>query len=245
MVGMGEFEIIELDFEGRKVLCSIKRSKKARRISLRILSKQEVALVVPQRANLADAKKFLQSKLDWVNKKTAGMPDIHDLSKYLEENPKVWVDSRPRDLEVNFTNFRKKTTHEIQGDLIKVTIVENEQKEDCLLQFMLNLAKIYLPLRLEECAQKVGVCFSKTRVGNQKTRWGSCSSAKVISLNWRILLLDYEIGEYVLYHELAHLKHMNHSQKYWDLLSRWVGDARGLDRQLSWQGRELMLLARN
>ena len=64
MVGMGEFEIIELDFEGRKVLCSIKRSKKARRISLRILSKQEVALVVPQRANLADAKKFLQSKLD-------------------------------------------------------------------------------------------------------------------------------------------------------------------------------------
>ena len=110
---------------------------------------------------------------------------------------------------------------------------------------MLNLAKIYLPLRLEECAQKVGEGFSKTRVGNQKTRWGSCSSERVISLNWRILLLDYEIGQYVLYHELAHLKHMNHSTKYWDLLSRWVGDARGLDRELSLQGRELMLLARN
>ena len=242
---MGNFEIIELDFEGRKVLCSIKRSKKARRISLRILSKQEVALVVPQRGNLADAKKFLLSKLDWVNKKTAGMPDIHDLSKYLAENPSVWVDSRPRNLELNFTNFRKKTTHEIQGDLIKVTIAENEQKEDCLLQFMITLAKIYLPLRLEECAQKVGEGFSKTRVGNQKTRWGSCSSERVISLNWRILLLDYEIGQYVLYHELAHLKHMNHSTKYWDLLSRWVGDARGLDRELSLQGCELMLLARN
>ena len=70
------------------------------------------------------------------------MPDINDLSKIPGRELKGLGRSRPRDLEVNFTNFRKKTTHEIQGDLIKVTIVENEQKEDCLLQFMLNLAKI-------------------------------------------------------------------------------------------------------
>ena len=60
-----------------------------------------------------------------------------------------------------------------------------------------------------------------------KKRVGDLVLERVISLNWRILLLDYEIGEYVLYHELAHLKHMNHSKKYWELLSSWVGDARG------------------
>ena len=109
---------------------------------------------------------------------------------------------------------------------------------------MITLAKIYLPLRLEECAQKVGEGFSKTRVGNQKTALGVMFFRTSNFLNWRILLLDYEIGQYVLYHELAHLKHMNHSTKYWDLLSRWVGDARGLDRNClcravnlcSWQG---------
>jgi predicted metal-dependent hydrolase len=86
--------------------------------------------------------------------------------------------------------------------------------------------------------------IGKVRVGNQKSRWGSCSSQRVISLNWRILLLDYEIGEYVLFHELAHLKHMNHSSSYWNLLNEWVPEAKTVDRQLSQKGRELMLLGR-
>ena len=81
-------------------------------------------------------------------------------------------------------------------------------------------------------------------MGNQKSRWGSCSSKRVISLNWRILLLDYEIGEYVLYHELAHLQHMNHSFRYWNLLDEWLPGAKNIDRKLSSAGRELMLLGR-
>ena len=245
MVGMGGFETIELDFDGRKVFCSIKSSKKARRVSLRILSQREVVLVVPFRGNLVEAKKFFFSKSDWISKKTAEMPEIYCLSGYLKKNPTLWVDSRRRELVINFSELRKKTTYEIQGDLINVTVPEVREKEAYLFQFLLNLAKIYLPVRLGDCARKVGVNFNKVRVGDQKTRWGSCSSERVISLNWRILLLDYEIGEYVLFHELAHLKHMNHSKKYWELLSSWVGDARGLDRQLSVQGRELMQLARN
>ena len=173
------------------------------------------------------------------------MPEIYCLSRYLKKNPTLWVDSRRRELVINFSELRKKTTYEIQGDLINVTVPDVREKEAYLFQFLLNLAKIYLPVRLGDCARKVGVNFNKVRVGDQKTRWGSCSSERVISLNWRILLLDYEIGEYVLFHELSHLKHMNHSKKYWELRSSWVGDARGLDRQLSVQGRELMQLARN
>lgn len=67
-----DLEIIELDFAGRKVRCSIKNSVRAKRISLRILSKQEISLVVPKRGNLTDAKIFLRSKLDWVKKKRQG-----------------------------------------------------------------------------------------------------------------------------------------------------------------------------
>ena len=95
---------------------------------------------------------------------------------------------------------------------------------------------------MQDCAEKVGLSYRHARVGNQKTRWGSCSSRQVISLNWRILLLDYSVGDYVLFHELAHLKHMNHSSQFWKLLQEWVPDARMLDGKLSSQGRELMLL---
>ena len=120
-----------------------------------------------------------------------------------------------------------------------------EKKKLTCFSFCLIWPRYISQSGLEIVLEKVGVNFNKVRVGDQKTRWGSCSSERVISLNWRILHLDYEIGEYVLFHELAHLKHMNHSKKYWELLSSWVGDARGLDRQLSVQGRELMQLARN
>ena len=60
MVGMGGFETIELDFDGRKVFCSIKSSKKARRVSLRILSQRKLFLSYLSRGNLAEAKSFFQ-----------------------------------------------------------------------------------------------------------------------------------------------------------------------------------------
>jgi predicted metal-dependent hydrolase len=139
---------------------------------------------------------------------------------------------------------RNKTIHQVTTDSIEVSFPDNQDRENSILSFLIDLARVYLPIRLEVSSRKVGVSYSKVRGGNQKSRWGSCSSQRVISLNWRILLLDYEIGEYVLFHELAHLKHMNHSSNYWKLLNEWVPGARIVDRQLSQKGRELMLLGR-
>jgi predicted metal-dependent hydrolase len=172
------------------------------------------------------------------------MPLQVELSEFFERKPLVFLDHHPRNIILYFSESRKKIIHQITADLIEVTLPANANKESSILSFMLQLARIYLPSRLERCAQQVGVTYKKVRVGNQKSRWGSCSSQRVISLNWRILLLDYAIGEYVLYHELAHLKHMNHSSKYWKLLEEWVPGATVVDRELSSAGRELMLLAR-
>ena len=123
--------------------------------------------------------------------------------------------------------------------LTNIRSPENENIDNLLLKFLIKLAGVYLPSRLEQCARKVGVAYEGSRVGNQRSRWGSCSSRKVISLNWRILLLDYLIGEYVLYHELAHLKHMNHSQKYWKHVETTIPDFR---EQQSWLKRNARML---
>ena len=56
--------------------------------------------------------------------------------------------------------------------------------------------------------------------------------------------MDYRIGEYVLYHELAHLKHMNHSKRYWELLETWIANSKSLDKELSVQGKGLMFMGR-
>jgi predicted metal-dependent hydrolase len=244
---MPEDDVVEsntLSFGDRVVICLIKRNRRAIRISLRITSHNQVVLNVPLRGSISEAKKFLASRIDWIREKTVGMPVQVELSEFLERKPLVFLDHHPRNIIFEFSESRKKIIHQITADLIEVTLPSDQKKESSTLSFMLQLARIYLPSRLERCAQQVGVTYKKVRVGNQKSRWGSCSSQRVISLNWRILLLDYAIGEYVLYHELAHLKHMNHSSKYWKLLEEWVPGATVVDRELSSAGRELMLLAR-
>lgn len=76
-------------------------------------------------------------------------------------------------------------------------------------------------LLLDEFSTKMGLSYSKLRISSARTRWGSCSSNKTISLNWRLALVPPELRNYVAVHELAHLKHMNHSARFWDLVSEF------------------------
>ena len=244
MSGEDLIETKNLHFEGREVVCLIKRNRRARRISLRINSSNQVILNVPVRGSIAEAKNFLLSRSDWIRQKTADMPSQVELSEFLKRKPRVFLDNHSRNVLFDFSESRKKNIYQITTDSIEVIFPDSKDRETSILSFMLELARIYLPARFEKCAQKVGISYKKVRVGNQKSRWGSCSSQRVISLNWRILLLDYEIGEYVLYHELAHLQHMNHSFRYWNLLDEWLPGAKNIDRKLFSAGRELMLLGR-
>jgi predicted metal-dependent hydrolase len=75
-----------------------------------------------------------------------------------------------------------------------------------------------LTSRTEELASLHGFTFSRVTVRNQKTRWGSCSSANNISLNMKLLLLPEELRDFIILHELVHTRVKNHSRKFWDEL---------------------------
>ena len=87
-------------------------------------------------------------------------------------------------------------------------------------------AWLYLPLRLRPLAEELGVRPSRITVRSQKTRWGSCSGSRTISLNWRLMLLPSLLVDYVLAHELCHLRHLNHSCRFWALLGTLIPDYR-------------------
>ena len=237
---------IILKSNGNNISCSIFRNQRSRRISLRVVSRDEVILNVPPRGSLSEAKDFVATKMNWVIEKTGEMPASNELAQFLKIRPMIWLDSRPRSFRWSFSNSSVRSFCSIGSDVIEAVFPDGKKEEnEALLSCLIKLGKEHLPLRLQDCAEKVGLSYRHARVGNQKTRWGSCSSRQVISLNWRILLLDYSVGDYVLFHELAHLKHMNHSSQFWKLLQEWVPDARMLDVKLSSQGKELMLLGRN
>ena len=97
-------------------------------------------------------------------------------------------------------------------------------------------ARRELPPRLLELAAAHGVVVTRVSVRNQKARWGSCSRGGHICLNWRLLRMPPEVRDYVMIHELMHLKRMDHSPKFWKLVARacpWYRDARAFLRNHS------------
>ena len=82
----------------------------------------------------------------------------------------------------------------------------------------------HLPQRLGELAGKLGVTPGRISIRSQKTRWGSCSDRGTISLNWRLMLVSSELVDYILVHELCHLRHMDHSAKFWELVGGLIPD---------------------
>lgn len=79
----------------------------------------------------------------------------------------------------------------------------------------------YMSKRIYELANEMNVSFSSLHMRDQSTRWGSCSASKRLQLNWRLIQAPKEVIDYVMIHELAHLVHMNHSERFWAYVERF------------------------
>jgi predicted metal-dependent hydrolase len=84
---------------------------------------------------------------------------------------------------------------------------------------MRERARTELPARLREIAAEQGMAVSGVSIRNQRTRWGSCGPDGHISLNWRLVLMPPAVRDYVLIHELMHIRRLDHSPGYWKLVA--------------------------
>ncbi|CDE01935.1 metal-dependent hydrolase [Roseburia sp. CAG:471] len=93
-------------------------------------------------------------------------------------------------------------------------------------------AKRIFPERTAYFAKRMGVDYGRITIREQKTRWGSCSSKGNLNFNWKLVLLDPELQDYVVVHELAHRREMNHSVAFWKVVEAELPDYRERRRRL-------------
>lgn len=101
-----------------------------------------------------------------------------------------------------------------------------------VLQWYKKQAAADFARRLEIFAAKLGVATPKLFISNARTRWGSCNSRQEIRLNWRLLQAPPQLINYVICHELAHLKEMNHSARFWAVVASLYPEYKTAEKEL-------------
>lgn len=96
--------------------------------------------------------------------------------------------------------------------------------KDKIIALYKNLCKKIIFKRVEYYKKIIGVEYNSIRIKSVKTRWGSCSSKKNLNFCWKIVMADIKILDYVVVHELCHLKEMNHSKRFWNEVARILPD---------------------
>lgn len=110
----------------------------------------------------------------------------------------------------------------------KMTIQESalsfqESKQDAL---------VFVSGRIEDLNKQYRFSYNEINIKNQKTRWGSCSRKGNLNFNYRIASLPSHLADYIIVHELCHLKEFNHSKKFWNLVAKSIPDYRRLQKEL-------------
>lgn len=94
-------------------------------------------------------------------------------------------------------------------------------------------AATHLAGRIEHYAPRLGVRPTRVTIRGQRSRWGSCSTRGTVSLNWRLMMVPSALADYVVVHELCHLRHMDHSPRFWAMVGDVVPDYRERRRSLN------------
>jgi predicted metal-dependent hydrolase len=138
--------------------------------------------------------------------------------------------------------FVRKKKPWIQRHLAKIKEYEKQKKafSDIFLSIDKTKARRQIITRLRHLAQRYGFIFNRVSIRNQRTRWGSCSARGNISLNIKLVALPPELFDYVILHELVHIRIRNHSKKFWRELDKYVGNGKALARRMIEYGLKLL-----
>ena len=215
-----------IKLSGLPIAYRVRSSKRAKRISVRYSLSDGLELVYPPGPQKPCPEALLQERSDWI---------LSTIEKFIDADA-----NRPRrdyregeeflfrgagyKLLMQKSQSRTRIDVRLSGDCLALSLPDPTQimGSDVIRQaierFYRSQAQRYLPERVCELAETHGFKYGKVRIKNQKTRWGSCSAKGNINLNLRLMMAPDKAIDYVIMHELCHLRELNHSARFWALV---------------------------
>ena len=209
----------------------IKRSERATRLRLTVRP-SGVEVVAPKRARQAEIQKFIDSHRGWIRSKVEKYRTImadHPSPDRLRNGVTIPFRGEPTPLSV----VMSKRVHPkvVEGDGFRVELpneLASDHQEDAvrgaLTKHLKRQARDDAELAIERYGPPNGLVPSALRIKDQKRLWGSCTSSGVINLNWRLVLAPIEVFDYVVVHELCHLRHRHHQPPFWQAVGEVMPD---------------------
>lgn len=221
-------KIVELPGIGTVTLAKRRGSKNLR---LSIQPDGRVRVGLPVWAPYSAGISFALSRADWIRSHTATIQ-----KPMLKHGQRIGKSYR-----LEFMSVPSANRTQARLGINSITISSNLALEHQLVQnraakaaerALKKEAEALLGARLKQLSARHSLPYKSLRIKKLSSRWGSCSSQAVITLNYFLIQLPWNLIDYVIVHELAHTRHLNHSRDFWALVEGIIPDAKGRRRQI-------------
>lgn len=215
-----------INLNGKTINYTIRESKRAKRISMRVDIKKGLEVVYPAGVKKPSAEEILTQNSSWVLEMVGRLEtrletrfareyQHGEIFRYLGEDRTLNIIQKThgKTITVNLTDTSLDVSLPSEAKPTDTDILQ-----DAIEKFYRTQAKNFLPKRTYEIATQLGYEVNRVVIKNQKTRWGSCSTNKNINLNLRLMMTPHDAIDYIIIHELCHLTHMDHSKAFWNLV---------------------------
>lgn len=201
-----------LEVGGRRLPLVLIRHPRARRYLLRLNPDGAARVTIPRGGSVAEARRFAERSKAWLEQALQRQAARPFRSRLWRVGTSILL----RGESVVIEMAAGVTGNAVRFGSEVVTVAEGiTDFRPAIEKHLRQLATQELPPRVQAYAAQHQVAVSRISVRNQKSRWGSCSRRGTISLNWRLIQTPLHVQDYIILHELMHLRQMNHSVRFW------------------------------
>lgn len=222
---------------------TIRHHPRASRIIIRISARTGVVVTAPPRASRRLIESAVHQRREWIVERLDELRRQENTeSARLATGCVLQVLGRELTLQVDhMQGYPEGVVVESNTLVVNAPGMSGHAVGTLLRTWLRKVAEEAIPVRVQELNDIHRMEYSRVCVRDQKTRWGSCSKRGTLSFNWRVVLLPPTVMDYLIVHELAHLKEMNHSGRFWALVETMDPGFHASEQWLKRNGRRLPL----